>query len=218
MKQWLCKVCGYIHVGEAPPDICPVCGAGKEFFKEVSTEFSESSTTNQQELTEQRKNIQDVLFKVPCGLFIISSVSGEKINGMINNTLFQITDTPLQVVLGMDKRHLTTEFILASHIFTVNFLKPDQLVLVRQFGFKSGREIDKFANREWFSAETGAPVLKEVAGYLDCRIIPEKTVDAGTHFIFLAEVTMGKIDMDATILTYQEYRDRKNELWTGKNG
>ncbi len=36
MKKWECTVCGYIHEGDEPPDICPICGAGKEYFKELT--------------------------------------------------------------------------------------------------------------------------------------------------------------------------------------
>lgn len=217
MKKWLCEVCGYIHVGDSAPDVCPVCGAGSEFFAEMA-EGAEDSSQGKNEDQPNREELQNVLFKIPCGLFVVNSISGSKLNGMVNNTLFQITDSPLQVILGMDKRHLTTTYIQTSLVFSVNFLKPDQLGLIKQFGFKSGREVDKFSGLDWYTAKTGAPIINQAAGYLDCRVQAEKILDAGTHLVFMAEVIDGKVDKDAPILSYQEYRDRKKELWNQKNG
>ncbi len=49
MKKWECTVCGYIHEGEAPPDECPVCGAGPEYFQEVVETVEEPQTDAQPE-------------------------------------------------------------------------------------------------------------------------------------------------------------------------
>ncbi len=212
MKKWRCTVCGYIHVGDAPPVECPVCGAGPEFFEEITDQEikKEQEAKNQ----DSRTDLQNVLFKIPCGLFIVSSLKGGKYDGMINNTVFQITDQPLQILLGMDKQHLTTDYILDSKVFAVNFLTADRLDLVKQFGFKSGRETDKFANLSWRIGVSGAPILNALPGYLECRIQPDKTIDAGTHLVFLAEVIDGSIVSDDEILTYGAYRARKKELWS----
>ncbi|HOJ76918.1 MAG TPA: flavin reductase [Bacillota bacterium] len=213
MKKWRCTICGYIHVGDEPIDVCPVCGAGPEFFEEVVEPAAEQSG----EFKTDRQ-LQDVLFKVPCGIFVVSSISGDKVNGMINNTLFQITDAPFQVILGMDKRHLTTEYIKESNVFAVNFIGAGQMELVKRFGFKTGREIDKFKDIVWDKGQTGAPLLKESPGYLECKVNPARTMDAGTHLVFLAEVIAGAIKTTTPILSYQEYRARKDELWKGTNG
>lgn len=217
MKQWRCRVCGYIHVGEEPPEKCPVCGAGREYFELMDDgrrQAGEPETVTQ----DDRNRIQEVLFQVPCGLFVVSTVADGKYNGMINNTVFQITDQPLQVLLGMDKSHLTTDLITRSGAFAIIFLTPDQLPLVKRFGFKSGREMDKFAGIGWRPGESGVPILDEASGYLECRVEHEKTLDAGTHKVFLAKVQAAKIQPDTPVLTYQEYRRRKSELWEKSNG
>ncbi len=222
MKQWRCTVCGYIHVGDAPPEKCPVCGAGSEYFELIGEAASEN---NQREIgtpgagpVAGRNQIQEVLFQVPCGLFIVTTVAGGKNNGMINNTMFQITDQPLQILLGMDKSHLTTEIIAKSGIFAIIFLKPDQLPLVKRFGFQSGRETDKFTGIGWRPGVSGAPILDEAAGFLECEVDAQKTLDAGTHQVFLAKILTGRIEPEAPVLTYQEYRRRKSELWANQNG
>ncbi len=205
MKQWRCKVCGYIGVGETPPDVCPVCGAGAAAFEEVAGA--------DQAGPEQHHQLQQVLFRIPCGLFMVSAEFDGKPNGMINNTVFQITDAPVQLLLGMDKQHLTTELIQKSQSFAVHFLNPDQLELVKRFGFQSGRELDKFIGLDWRPGETGAPLLATAEGYLECRIRADKTIDAGTHLVFLGEVVKAILKEQVPVLTYQEYRQRKQELW-----
>lgn len=206
MKKWRCQICGYIYVGERPPDVCPVCGAGPEFFEELEAETAKTGS--------DAGGLQEVLFQVPCGLFVVSCFDDDRANGMINNTVFQITDAPLQIVAGMDKRHLTTEMMRQTPIFAVNFLTPHQLHLVKRFGFKSGREGDKFSGVAWHLSENKAPLLDDSPGYLEGRIHPEKTMDAGTHWVFLAEVVAGKKADDAQLLTYEAYRSRKHELWS----
>lgn len=221
MKQWRCVICGYIHVGNTPPEKCPVCGAGSEHFELIADSTSvndQNIKINQTSITE-RAALQEVLFQIPCGLLIISTVANGKYNGMINNTVFQITDQPLQLLLGMDKLHLTTELISQSQKFAVMFLRSDQIQLVKQFGFKSGREIEKFNGLAWHLGTTGVPILDDVAGYLECTIQTGKVLDTGTHMVFLAQVVSGMIQPgNQSLLTYQEYRKRKSELWNQKNG
>jgi flavin reductase (DIM6/NTAB) family NADH-FMN oxidoreductase RutF len=206
MKKWRCKICGYIHVGPNPPEICPLCGATAEFFEPVAEEAGITP--------EEHTRLQNVLFQVPCGLVIVGTALEGRVNGMINNTVFQITNAPLQIVLGMDKQHLTTDMIGESQVFSIMLLAPEQLPLVKVFGFQSGRQADKFAGRDWYGGTTGAPLLRECAGYFECRVNPQKTLDVGTHLVFLAEVVAGNVPHDDwRTLTYQEYRRRKQELW-----
>jgi Conserved protein/domain typically associated with flavoprotein oxygenases, DIM6/NTAB family len=185
---------------------------GPNFFEEIQAEANTGQNIGENRNQANRSVIQEALFKIPCGLFIVASVQGQNYNGMVNNTVFQITDHPLQLLVGMDKRHLTTEFIKNSGVFSVNFLQPEQIALVKIFGFKSGREINKFEDIAWRAGITGAPILKGIPGFLECKV-REKTIDAGTHLVFLAEVVEAEFNQMQTVLTYQEYRTRKKELW-----
>ncbi|HEY8462449.1 MAG TPA: flavin reductase [Bacillota bacterium] len=209
MKKWRCTICDYVFVGTQPPEVCPVCGAGAAYFEPV---------TNEAQITpEDSARLQEVLLALPCGLFVVASrtADSKRVNGMIGNTVLQLTSTPLQVILGMDKQHWTTELIRESQVFSVMMLKPEQLQLVKRFGFSSGRDLsqDKFSGLAWEKGVTGVPVLKERAGYFECRVVEGKTLDAGTHLLFLATVVAGAIEPQAKVLTYQEYRRRKQELW-----
>jgi flavin reductase (DIM6/NTAB) family NADH-FMN oxidoreductase RutF len=214
MKQWRCTICGYIHTGTEPPETCPECGAGPVFFEEVVVKAPEE---NAGRVGLDRPELQNIMFQIPCGLFMVSSCRDGRYNGMIDNTVFQITNTPLQLLLGMDKQHLTTEYIRNSKVFAINFLAPDQLSLVKRFGFQSGRETDKFSGIGWHVGVTGAPLLDEAPGYIECRV-KEQTMDTGTHMVFLGEVVSGMMKPEATILSYQVYHQRKQELWDDIHG
>jgi flavin reductase (DIM6/NTAB) family NADH-FMN oxidoreductase RutF len=206
MKKWRCKICDYIYVGPNPPEICPLCGATAEFFEPVADEVTITP--------EEHTRLQNVLLQIPCGLVVVGTALEKRVNGMINNTVLQITNSPLRVILGMDKLHFTTDLVKKSQVFSILLLGPEQLPLVKVFGFQSGRQVDKFAGLDWYAGVTGAPVLRQCAGYFECRVDPGKTLDAGTHLVFLAEVVAGMVPHDdLKTLTYQEYRRRKQELW-----
>lgn len=234
MKRWRCTVCGYIHVGDSPPEKCPVCGVGPEFFEEVTevinkevnndvnkgenktfagdeiTSVSDIELLKEINLTEEDKiRINPALFKISYGLYIITSTKGEKVNGQCANTGFQITSEPPRVAIGINKKNLTHEFIQASGVFVMNILGEHGHNLVRRFGYSSGRDMDKFAGIDYTTGITGAPIIKDSIAYLECRIIRDKAVDAGTHTLFLADVVDGKLVGDMPPMTYEYFRKTK---------
>lgn len=200
-KRWRCTVCNYIHIGEEPPEICPECGVGPEFFEfldEVEADLDEDT----------RKRIQKTLFKIQYGLYVVTAKKDEKINGQIANTIFQITSSPLVIAAGINKDNLTHEYIQAAGAFTVSVLGQDSLELVRRFGFKSGRQVDKFEGLEYsLSSLLNNPVPQGSIAYFDCKVMREKCVDLGSHTLFIAEVRGGEVfeDKDEPI-TYEGYR------------
>lgn len=216
VKKWRCTVCGYIHEGPEPPDICPVCGAGKEFFEEVKEESGEKAAggrglpTWQLDGSEtQVEVIKPAIFKISYGLYVVTSINGGRKNGQTANTVFQVTDNPMRVAAGLNKNNLTCEFVRESGVFAVNILGQDGHDMVRHFGFRSGRDVDKFADVAYVTGVTGAPILEKCIAYLECRVLPEKTVDVGSHYLFIAEVVAGKLKVDAEPMTYAYYRRTK---------
>lgn len=87
---------------------------------------------------------------------------------------------------------------------------------MKHFGFKSGRERDKYGEIGWRQGTTGAPLLEDAPGYIECRLVPGQEIDAGTHLAFLGEVVADQWQAGNMVLTYQEYRSRKRELWIGE--
>lgn len=150
-----------------------------------------------------------VLFNISYGLYIISSVKDDKYNGQIANTVFQVTSEPPRVAVCINKNNLTHEFIENSKIFSISILsKETPMTFIGQFGFKSGRDIDKFQGVNYFIGESKAPIVKDFTiGYLELKVIDK--LDVGTHTIFVGELlNSGKFNDDEP-LTYAYYHEIK---------
>lgn len=210
MKKWRCTVCGYIHEGETPPDVCPVCGAGPEAFEEVFDEQPAASGAGTAYAQAYDQDAGTALFKISYGLYIITSVWEDKLNGQCCNSLFQITSQPPQVAVGINKGNLTHQFIMESGIFAATVLGQDGHDLVRRFGYRSGREFNKLEGIGFTrGTTTGAPVLDQGIAYLECKVLKDKCVDVGTHTLFIAEVVGGGVKTAGEPMTYAYYRQTK---------
>lgn len=145
------------------------------------------------------------LHKLSYGMYIISSRQGDKFNGQIANTVFQITSEPPTIAVSINKQNLTHEYITASKAFTVSILSQEApMSLIGSFGFRSGREIDKFGELSYQVGHSGVPVVKDfTVGYLEGDVIQE--VDVSTHTIFIARVTEAVITGDQEPMTYAYY-------------
>lgn len=159
---------------------------------------------------EDKKRIGSVLFKISYGLYIVGSVKEGSVNAQVCNTVFQLTSTPVRVALGINKNNLTNEYIKSSGVLSICILDKDAHDMVKNFGFRSGRDADKFENVKYTAGVTGAPVLEDCAAYLECRVDQSLTVDAGTHTLFIAEVVEGGVKTDADPMTYAYYRETRN--------
>lgn len=217
MKKWRCTVCNYIHEGDTPPDICPVCGVGPEFFEPVEEDQTGKatpetiSTADLSGFVGQRdaKAIQSAMFKLSYGLFIVTSADGEKINGQTANTVFQITSNPVTIALGINKSNLTHEYIEKSGVVGVTILGEDGRDLVRRFGYSSGRDKDKFEGLDYVKTSAGIPLVKGGIAFLEGKILMDKCVDMGSHTLFVAEVVDGAVMEDSDAMTYAYFRKNK---------
>jgi flavin reductase (DIM6/NTAB) family NADH-FMN oxidoreductase RutF/rubredoxin len=149
------------------------------------------------------------LYKIGYGMYVIGAKKGEKINAQIANTVFQITSEPPTVAVSINKKNLTWEYISQSKAFSASVLAQDTpLSFVGQFGFKSGRDTNKFEGVKYKDGQTGSPVvLDNVVSYLEAKVI--QSVDTSTHTIFIGEVVNGEVLNDKTPLTYEYYRQVK---------
>ena len=149
------------------------------------------------------------LYKLSYGLYVVSSRKGDKLNGQIANTVFQITSEPPTIAVSINKNNLTHEFIKDSRVFTASILSQDTpLPFIGHFGFKSGREIDKLEGINYKIGETQAPVVIDNAlAYLEARVIQE--VDVGTHTIFIGELVGADVIREGETMTYAYYHQVK---------
>jgi flavin reductase (DIM6/NTAB) family NADH-FMN oxidoreductase RutF/rubredoxin len=149
------------------------------------------------------------LYKIGYGMYIIGGKKGDKINAQIANTVVQITSEPPTVAVSHNKKNLTWEYVSESKVFSISVLAQDTpLSFVGQFGFKTGRDTNKFEGVKYKTGQTGSPVvLDNAVSYLEAKVIQK--VDVGTHTIFIGEVVEGEVLSDKTALTYEYYRQVK---------
>jgi flavin reductase (DIM6/NTAB) family NADH-FMN oxidoreductase RutF/rubredoxin len=143
------------------------------------------------------------------GLYILTSKKGDKINGQIVNTVFQVAAEPPTMAVSVNKQNLTHDYISESKVFAACILSTEApMTLIGKWGFKSGRDTDKFKGTDYRLGETGAPIiLDHTVAYLEARVV--NTADAGTHTIFIGEVVDSGIIGDGEPMTYAYYHKVK---------
>lgn len=149
------------------------------------------------------------LHSISYGLYVITAKNGDRLNGQIANTVFQISAAPPTIAISLNKQNLTNEFIQASGQFAVSVLAKDApLALIGQFGFKSGREIDKFTGVAYKLSPAGLPYLTDhTLAYLEAKV--NQVVDAGTHSIFIGTLTDAGVLLQGEPMTYAYYHQVK---------
>ena len=148
------------------------------------------------------------MFKLSYGLFVLTAKCGEKDNGCIINTVQQVTSNPNRISVTVNKQNYTHDMIKKSGVFNVSVLTTEAPFKVFEaFGFKSGRDTDKFAECPHDArSENGLRyVSKYTNAFISARVIEER--DLGTHTLFIADVTEAKILSDIPSVTYQYYFD-----------
>jgi flavin reductase (DIM6/NTAB) family NADH-FMN oxidoreductase RutF/rubredoxin len=143
------------------------------------------------------------------GLYVISSRKDDKLNGQIANTVFQASSEPPTIVVSINKSNLTHEYISASRSFAASVLSTEApMQFIGKFGFKSGREEDKFRDTNYRAGATGAPIVTDYAlGYIEAEVIA--TLDVGTHTIFVGKVAGCCMLAEGEPMTYAYYHQVK---------
>ncbi len=146
-----------------------------------------------------------VLHNLSYGMYVISSVKEGKLNGQIANTAFQITSKPPQIAISINRENLTYEYIKNSGVFSVSILSTEApFKFIGLFGFRSGRDINKFENVKYKIGITGAPIVLDYSiGYLEAKVV--NSIDVGTHTLFIGEVVEAESIGEGTPMTYDYY-------------
>jgi len=155
---------------------------------------------------DEAKIDPSAMFKLSYGLFVLTAKDGEKDNGCIVNTVVQLTDVPKRITVAVNKANYTHDMIMKTGVFNVSVLSQDaQFAQFRQFGFQSGRDVDKFAGYDQISrSENGVLYVTENTNALiSGRVI--ETRDYGTHTLFVAEVTEARVLSAVPSVTYEYY-------------
>lgn len=149
------------------------------------------------------------LQKINYGMFIVSSKYGEKLNGQIANTVFQVSAEPPAIAVCINKQNLTHELISKSKFFSVSVLSQQApMEFIGRFGFRNGRDFDKFERISYKAGVTGAPIVTENStAYFEAEVT--NVADAGTHTLFVGKIVASEILSDAEPMTYSFYHTIK---------
>ena len=152
------------------------------------------------------KHDLSALFKIGYGLYVVTCRDGEKDNGLIVNTVSQVTSTPNRVAVCINKDNYSHHIIRQTGVMNVNCLSVDAPFRVFEcFGFRSGRTADKFEGWEPLRSENGLLFLPQyINAFFSLKV--EEYVDLGTHGMFLCSVTEARVISDRETMTYTYYQ------------
>jgi len=152
------------------------------------------------------KNDLNALFNIGYGLYVITSNDGKKDNGLIVNTISQLTSNPLRVGVTINKENYSHHIIKQTGIMNVNCLTiSTPFKIFEQFGFVSGRNHDKFADFPTLKSDNGLVFLpKYINAFISLKV--EEYVDLNTHGLFICSVTESRVISDQETMTYSYYQ------------
>ena len=153
------------------------------------------------------KNDLSALFCIGYGLYVVTSNDGKKDNGLIVNTVTQVTNTPNRVAVTVNKENYSHHVIKQTGKMNVNCLTTDAPFKVFEtFGFQSGRSVDKFAGCEPLRSDNGLVFLpRYINAFMSLKV--EQYVDLDTHGMFICSVTEARVLSDRETMTYTYYQD-----------
>lgn len=157
---------------------------------------------------ENTKVDPTALFKIGYGLYVVTCNDGSKDNGLIVNTVTQVSDNPNRIAVNVNKANYSCEVIKNSGLLNVSILSEDATFKIfEHFGFQSGRNTDKLKGYEHQAkASNGLPYLTKYANaYISGKVLD--TVDLGTHLMFICEVTESVKLSDKDTMTYTYYQN-----------
>jgi flavin reductase (DIM6/NTAB) family NADH-FMN oxidoreductase RutF/rubredoxin len=151
------------------------------------------------------------LFKLSYGMCVLSSKRNGRFNGCIVNTVFQLTPEPPMVAVSVNRQCLTHKYITDSKVFSVSILSQEApMPFIGRFGFRSGRDVDKFQHVKYRIGQNGAPIiLDNTVAFLEAEVA--ESIDIESHTLFIAKIVACEIlDEDMEPMTYTFYRDIKH--------
>ena len=151
------------------------------------------------------KNDPGALFKIGYGLYVVTTKDGGADNGLVVNTVIQLTSSPVRVAVTVNKQNYSYEIIKNTGIMNINCLTTDTPFKVfENFGFHSGRDTDKFKELIPTRSSNGLAVLpRYINAYMSLKVTD--FVDVGTHGMFICEVTESEVVSDKESMTYSYY-------------
>lgn len=153
------------------------------------------------------KNDMSALFKIGYGLYVVTSNDGKKDNGLIVNTVTQVTNTPNRIAVAINKDNYSHHVIKQTGVMNINCLSVEAPFKVFEtFGFQSGRNADKFEGCEVLRSDNGLVFLpRYINAFMSLKV--EQYVDLDTHGMFICSVSEARVINDADTMTYTYYQN-----------
>ena len=176
----------------------------KDQMEAMASELCQEYIAKNDELAN--KNDMTALFRIGYGLYVVTSNDGKKDNGLIVNTVTQLTDSPFRVAVNINKTNYSHHVIKQTGVMNVNCLSVEAPFSVfEQFGFQSGRSVDKFAGQKVNRSDNGLIFLdKYINAFMSLKV--EQYVDLGTHGMFICSVTEARVVSAQETMSYTYYQ------------
>ena len=172
-----------------------------DLAEELSTEYlaRKDDTANKNDLT--------ALFNIGYGLYVVTSNDGTKDNGLIVNTVSQVTNTPNRIAVCINKTNYSHHVIKPTGVMNVNCLSVEApFDVFKRFGFQTGRTVDKFEGMEKLYADNGLVFLPQyINSFFSLKV--EDYVDLDTHGMFICTVTEARVVSNKDTMTYTYYQN-----------
>ena len=153
------------------------------------------------------KNDLSALFNIGYGLYVVTSNDGKKDNGLIVNTITQVTNTPNRIAVTINKENYSHHVIKQTGKMNVNCLSTDApFAVFEKFGFTSGRNTDKFEGCEPLRSDNGLIFLpRHINSFMSLKV--EQYIDLDTHGMFICSITEARVLSDKETMTYTYYQE-----------
>ena len=153
------------------------------------------------------KNDLSALFNIGYGLYVVTSNDGKKDNGLIVNTVTQVTNTPNRIAVTINKENYSHHVIKQTGVMNINCLSTDApFAVFETFGFKSGRNTDKFADCTPLRSDNGLVFLpRYINSFMSLKV--EQYVDLDTHGMFICSITESRVISQTETMTYTYYQN-----------
>ena len=153
------------------------------------------------------KNDLTALFNIGYGLYVVTSNDGKKDNGLIVNTVTQVTNTPNRIAVTINKQNYSHHVIKQTGVMNINCLSVDAPFKVFEvFGFQSGRNVDKFADCQPLRSDNGLVFLpRYINSFMSLKV--EQYIDLDTHGMFICAITEARVLSDKETMTYTYYQN-----------
>lgn len=150
---------------------------------------------------------EKALYKVTYGLYVVSAQAEGQRSGCVVNTLQQVTAEPIRLSVTVNKDNLTCQLMQKAGRFAAVALdQRADMMLIGRFGFRTGKDMDKFEGISFAEDQGGMPYpLQAACAHYSCKI--EQTLDLGTHMLFVGVAEESEILSEEEPLTYSYYRN-----------